>query len=177
MSAPFSNEPIPVDHLPRLQEDAFEPVDRRYLRAWLVILAIGAVVVVAAGGIVAALVDEPLIPIGIAGVVLVGLAVTASLWTAEVRRLGYLIREHDLSLRSGVIRHSVETLPFARVQHVTITRGPIERFLGLSTLQVSTAGPDISVPGLAETEATRLRALVTERAGQLEADPSTLVEP
>ena len=167
----FSNDPIPVDQLPRLRDDDFVAVDPRYLRGWLAGLALAAVVAVAVGSVVAAFVDQPLIPAAIAGVVLLGLAVAATLWVMELRRLGYQIREHDLSLRSGVIRHSVETLPFARVQHVNVTRGPVERLLGLATLDGCSAGPDITFPGLSEAEAARIKALVTERAGALEDDP------
>ena len=36
MADPFSNEPIPTDQLPRLTDDAFVPVDPRYLRVILV---------------------------------------------------------------------------------------------------------------------------------------------
>ena len=45
MADPFSNEPIPTDHLPRLTDDAFVPVDPRYLRVSLTGIAVTAVVV------------------------------------------------------------------------------------------------------------------------------------
>jgi uncharacterized membrane protein YdbT with pleckstrin-like domain len=70
-----------------------------------------------------------------------------------------------VSLRSGVFRHRVETIPFSRVQHVSVGRGLIERWLGLATLEVSSAGPDISVPGLSVPDADRVKQVVAERAG------------
>ncbi len=175
MTEPFSNEPIPVGGLPRLDDGEFVPVDPRYLRGWLAALA-GAAAVVSIGGAIATVqIEERLVPVLITTGLLLLLALTAAIWLAELRRLGYQIREHDLSLRSGVIRHSVETLPFARVQHVNISRGPVERALGLATLDVSSAGPDISIPGLAEDDAARIKSLVTERAGALddEVGPAT----
>ncbi|MEO1064847.1 MAG: PH domain-containing protein [Actinomycetota bacterium] len=170
MTEPFSNDPIPVDHLPRLDDGAFVPVDPRYLRGWLAGLGAAALVVVVAALLVGAQVDRPGIVAAVAAAVVMALALTAAVWVAELRRLGYQIREHDLSLRSGVVKHKVETLPFARVQHVNVSRGPVERALGLATLDVSSAGPDLSIPGLAEDEANRIKALVTERAGALEPD-------
>lgn len=162
------NEPIPVDRLPRLSDDEFVPVHPRYLRVRVTGIGIAAVTVLVGGVVAAALFDRTIIPVAIAGGVLVVLGISAVAAVAEVRRLGYQIRERDLSLRSGVIKHSVETLPFARVQHVNISRGPVERSLGLATLDVSSAGPDISIPGLAEEDAARIKLLVTERAGALE---------
>jgi uncharacterized membrane protein YdbT with pleckstrin-like domain len=83
----------------------------------------------------------------------------------ESRRLAYQVREHDLSLRRGVIRHVVETIPYSRVQHVNVGRGLVERSLGLATLVISSAGPDISVPGLAVADADRIKQVIAQRAG------------
>jgi len=46
-----------------------------------------------------------------------------------------------------------------------VGRGLIERWLGLATLEVSSAGPDISVPGLSVADADRIKQVVAERAG------------
>jgi membrane protein YdbS with pleckstrin-like domain len=176
MADPFSNEPIPTDHLPRLTDDAFVPVDPRYLRVSLTGVALTAIVVGTGTVILATRSDERLPPLLIGTAALLVLMLVAVLRVLEVRRLAYQLREHDLSLRSGVISHRVESLPFSRVQHVNIQRGPIERSLGLATLQVSTAGPDISIPGLAQADAERIKLLVTERADVVDDDspPSPL---
>ena len=164
MADPFSNEPIPTDRLPRLTDDAFVPVDPRYLRVSLTGVALVATIVAVVTAMIAAQIDQKVLPLLIGGGVLLLLVLVAVIRVLEVRRLAYQLREHDLSLRSGVITHRVESLPFSRVQHVNVHRGPIERSLGLATLQVSTAGPDISIPGLTEANAERIKLLVTERA-------------
>ena len=46
-------------------------------------------------------------------------------------------------------------------------QGPIERLFGLATLGINSAGPDLAIAGLGIDDATRLRALVVERAGDL----------
>lgn len=164
MADPFSNEPIPTDHLPRLTDDAFVPVDPRYLRVRLTGVALAATVVTI-GTVMTAMQAARMVPsLLIGGGVLLVLVLIAVVRVLQVRRLAYQLREHDLSLRSGVIIHSVASLPFSRVQHVNVHRGPIERSVGLATLQVSTAGPDISIPGLARADAERIKLLVTERA-------------
>ncbi len=170
MADSFSNEPIPVDHLPRLFDDAFVPVDPRYRRGRLAVLIGAAIVVFAVGWWAASEVEPAAIPFAVTGAVLLTLALAGLFVVVESRRLAYQLRGHDLSLRRGVIEHDVTTLPFTRVQHVAVSRGPIERALGLATLEVSTAGPDITIPGLRADEATRLRLLVTERAGVTDDD-------
>ena len=186
MAEPFTNEPIPVADLPQLTDEAFVSVDPRYLRASLTGLAIAAVAVGFIGLVVASVADRVWIPLAIMAGVLGLLVATGVLRTLEVRRLAYQVRANDVSLRSGVITHRVESVPFARVQHVRVNRGAIERALGLATLEVSSAGPDITIPGLAEEDAARIKLLVTERAGVREndvdvapppPDPPTLTEP
>lgn len=165
MTDSFHNEPIPVDQLPRLADDAFVPVDPRYLKVSMAGFAFAVAVIAVGMALVASRASRPtpLFLIGGAAFVLVSLA--AIVRVLEVRRLAYQLREHDLSLRSGVFTHRVDSLPFSRVQHVNINRGPVERWLGLATLSVSTAGPDISIPGLAHEDAERMKLLVTQRAG------------
>ena len=165
MSEPFTNEPIAVDGLPQLRADSFVAVDPRFVWGHVAGLAGTAVVVV---GIVAVIVwssDATFWPLLVGGVVVAALAAIAIAAFLEARRLAYLVREHDLSLRSGLLRQRVETIPFSRIQHVSISRGVIERSLGRATLQASSAGPDIAVPGLSVADAERIKAVVAARAG------------
>jgi membrane protein YdbS with pleckstrin-like domain len=165
MAEPFSNEPIEVEHLPRLHADAFVPVDPRYVWSPLAGLVATMVVVIAIAVAIVARSGNAMVPSAVAGVVVGWLVAVAVVWVLESRRLAYQLREHDVSLRSGVLRHRVETIPFSRIQHVSVGRGLIERWLGLSTLEVSSAGPDISVPGLSVADADRIKQVVAERAG------------
>ena len=164
---PFANEPISTDRLPTLAADSFVSVDPRYVRASLVGYFFAAVLVVIGSAVMISWAEQPIIPLAIGGSLLLFVVFGAVLKVFECQRLGYQLREHDLSLRSGVINHHVESLPFSRVQHVNVNRGPVERALGLATLQVSSAGPNITIPGLTEANAARIKALVTERTGDV----------
>jgi membrane protein YdbS with pleckstrin-like domain len=165
MSEPFTNEPIAVDGLPQLRDDTFVAVDPRFVWGQVVGLAIAAAVVAGIAAVIVWSSDATLWPTVVGGVVVAALAAIAIAAFFEARRLAYQVREHDLSLRSGLLRHRVETIPFSRIQHVSVGRGVIERSLGLATLQVSSAGPDIAVPGLSVADAERIRAVVAARAG------------
>ncbi len=59
------------------------------------------------------------------------------------------------------------TIPFNRIQHTEISRGPIERKYELSTLKIYTAGgstSDLSIPGLEAEEAEQLKEFVAKKA-------------
>ena len=55
--------------------------------------------------------------------------------------------------------------PLVRVQHIDVTRGPLEKMFGVATLVVHTAGTHNSVvtlPGLAPDRAGQIRDIIRE---------------
>lgn len=82
------------------------------------------------------------------------------------RHTGYCVREHDLHLRTGALFQQTLSITLNRIQHMELTRGPLERLLGLSSLAIYTAGGsgrDLAIPGLDTTTAERLREYLLER--------------
>jgi membrane protein YdbS with pleckstrin-like domain len=177
MAERFANDPIAVDGLPRLADEAFVRVDPRYVWGSLAGIGIAIGVVVAGAVLWSSNTDAVAVPVVLAGVVVTALLASAVMRLLGARRLAYQLRDHDLSLRSGVVSRAVETMPFARVQHVSVTRGAVDRALGLATLTVSSAGPDISVFGLTPDDAERIKRLIAERAGVVDDDPPSEPRP
>jgi membrane protein YdbS with pleckstrin-like domain len=161
----FSNPPIDLTGVPRLDEADFVPLDPAYLRVSLLGHSIFAGIVLVAGIVASVFVGW--IPLAVMGVVLllVGLSVVHSV--VNVRHIAWQVRAHDLSYRSGVLVRTVQTLPFVRIQHARLSRGPIEQRFGLAKLHINSAGPDLSIAGLSVADAERLQTIVIERAGEL----------
>lgn len=79
------------------------------------------------------------------------------------RAMGYQVRELDITLYKGVFFKKIVTQPFLRLQHIELKRGPIERKIGLATIQVFSAGGSqhtFSLPGLSLEQATSLRQYI-----------------
>jgi uncharacterized protein len=76
---------------------------------------------------------------------------------------GYALSEDRLRVVRGMMFHADTVVPFGRVQHIDVDRGPIERYYGLATLQLYTAGSHgdvISLPGLAHQDALDMRETI-----------------
>lgn len=76
------------------------------------------------------------------------------------RRLGYALDGRLLRVVRGWLFHVDTVVPFVRVQHIDVTRGPFDKLFGTATLVVHTAGTHNSVvtlPGLAPDRATTIR--------------------
>ena len=81
------------------------------------------------------------------------------------RRMGFLLRERDLTFRRGWLFRTQVTVPLARIQHSEVHRSPLDRWFGLSTLRIYTAGSsgaNLSIPGLKAETAHALRTAVLQ---------------
>ncbi len=75
------------------------------------------------------------------------------------RAWGYSEREDDLLVKHGVLFRKLSVVPYGRMQFVDVSSGPLERWVGIATVQLHTASPatDARIPGLPPDEAARLR--------------------
>jgi uncharacterized protein len=87
------------------------------------------------------------------------IVVRAGLIVRSVRSWGYAERPADLLVRHGLLVRRLSIVPYARMQFVDVTAGPLERAFGLATVELHTAAAasDARIPGLPGPEAARLR--------------------
>ncbi|MFT5837724.1 MAG: membrane protein YdbS with pleckstrin-like domain [Flavobacteriales bacterium] len=77
----------------------------------------------------------------------------------------YALRELDLHYSSGLFFRKLVSQPISRIQHIELKRGPIERKVGLATLQVFSAGGEMhtfQIPGLPLETAQQLRQFILQ---------------
>lgn len=84
----------------------------------------------------------------------------------EFRQWRYIITEEKVEFRHGIFYLKTTVIPIVRIQHITITRGPIYRKLGLSTVKLSLASGSFSIEGLNEKTADRITEYLKSRVYQ-----------
>jgi uncharacterized protein len=75
-------------------------------------------------------------------------------------RLAYALHPSLLQVVRGWLVHIDTIVPLVRVQHIDVTRGPLDKAFGTATLVVHTAGTHNSIvmlPGLAPEKAAAIR--------------------
>lgn len=100
------------------------------------------------------------------GALAAALALALSRAHLAFRCTRWRLDEDGLRVRRGRFWRSEILIPRARVQHLDIERGPIERRFGLATLVVHTAGTRLNAvrqPGFDEASATQLRDALVPR--------------
>ena len=165
----FSNLAIETDNLPQIDKMNLKPIDKAYLNVMYVsdafLLLIGIVATIAASVTWWLWIA----PIGIAlTLVIITLLIVAQ--RIAIEHFGYLLREHDLTFCQGVFMRSTSTVPFVRVQHIGVDRGPVLRYFGLAVITLKTAGGNITVRGLKLKEANRIKEFVLSRANNVSDD-------
>ena len=78
------------------------------------------------------------------------------------------IREHDILVQHGVLFRKWSSIPLHRIQHVDTHQGPLQRIVGLVTLQIYTAAGstfDGAIPGLRPQRAQELQQQIIQIRG------------
>jgi len=81
------------------------------------------------------------------------------------RRLRYRLTERMLQSVHGWMFHTDTLVPFVRVQHLDVKRGPLDKFFGTASLVVHTAGTHnsiVTVNGLSPDRAAEIRDIIRE---------------
>jgi hypothetical protein len=81
------------------------------------------------------------------------------------RRLLYGVDERLLQVKRGWLFQTDTIVPFVRVQHLDVTRGPLDKMFGTATLIVHTAGTHnsiVTLPGLQPDRAEDIRDTIRE---------------
>jgi membrane protein YdbS with pleckstrin-like domain len=148
-------------------DDVFTPPGEAWVRvsgklatARRVVLGLTLVPAVLVAGAVVAVSPAPPWVVGVVAVA--GLLLGAWLWWLigrRVRSYGYSEREDDLLVTSGIMFRRLVVVPYGRMQLVDVTAGPVDRWLGITTVQLHTAAAttDASIPGLPPDDAAALR--------------------
>lgn len=149
----------PVDDL------QYENVDSRYRMVQIVITVIG-YLILAASGLFLLLLEDKIWCVFAEGIIAVAFVVNLIVVCKAWRYKGYALRQHDLSYRSGVIFPTITTIPYDRVQQVSLQQNPVDRFFGLCSVEVVNGAQELSsltIPGLTEERATALKSIIIER--------------
>jgi len=141
------------------------PVSPRLATARRITLALEYLLVVA-GGVAIAL--SPLATAWLIAYVVLAAVVFAWVWWLIGRRVssfGYAERDDDLLVVSGILIRRLVIVPYGRMQMVDLSAGPLDRWLGISTVQLHTAAAttDATIPGLLPDDAIALRDRLAAR--------------
>ena len=170
----FTNTVLLPENLPEIIAEDFNRLDKRYLKIIFIRIAIFALLL--AGGFISFLVfSDEILPGLIIAAIVTGIVVLI-IYSIIISLLGfpkkgYLLREKDISFKTGLIYYKQISVTFNRIQHVEVSQGILAKLFGLSSVKIFTAGgsaSDLSIPGLLSSDAQKLKAFISEKISQHE---------
>ncbi|MDF2566851.1 MAG: Bacterial rane flanked domain family [Oscillospiraceae bacterium] len=81
----------------------------------------------------------------------------------EYRQWGYLITQDRVEIKHGIFFIQTSVIPILRIQHITISQGPINRKLGLSSVEIHTTSSDFTIEGLQDEQAQYVAEVLKSR--------------
>ncbi len=164
---PFTNLEVTLSDLPTFENIEFNNLDPSYARLVCLVVVLVECLIAAMGITIwwLAEVPEPLKEqaSSILGPVLLFMAIFPLYVFKAKRAIKYSIRDHDLVLKSGLFWQKEVIQPIRRIQHVELTRGPLEKRIGLANISLfsaGTSGATFTIPGLRLITAARIRRYV-----------------
>lgn len=91
---------------------------------------------------------------------LIGLLSVVIIPGRRYQRLAFALHPTMLQVVRGWLFHTDTMVPLVRVQHIDVTRGPLDKAFGTASLIVHTAGTHnniVTLPGLAPERASAIR--------------------
>ncbi len=152
-----------------------QPVERGLLRVMRIQALAAATILLGAGGVAeAVLSDRTALPQGLILAPLLLLVVYLVLVAPgrRYRALRYRFDADELHIGRGVWTRTETVVPLARIQHIDVSQGPLERAFGICRLILHTAGTMNSLvvlPGLARGTAEAMRDDIRARIRRDEA--------
>ncbi len=170
----FSNQVVLPDLLALIEVQEFESLEDKYKQINQISAAI-LLVIALTGFFLFAWFSSENIPIevliGVPFVLVVLFVLRFVLVLLGFPKKGYLLREQDVSYRSGLLIYKLTTIPFNRIQHVEVSQNMVEKSFGLSSVKVFTAGgsvSDLSIPGLLPDKAHQIESFLLSKVSKHE---------
>jgi len=174
VSEEFSNQVVVPDQLAPIEVQEFEGLEAKYKVVKLLNATI-LLVLALTGFFLIAYYSSDSTPIkvyiGVPIVLIILFVWKLVLVILGFPKKGYLLREHDVSYRSGLLFYKLTTIPFNRIQHVEVSQNMVEKSFGLSRVKVFTAGgsvSDLSIPGLLPDKAHQIESFLLAKVSKHE---------
>ena len=155
----FTNKQLILDDLPQVKQVNFTLLDPKLKTRGMINMGILSLIFIIASAIV--FFTAPLTPFIFVSSMSLFFIIMFMIWPLiSYPKKMFALRDHDILYKFGVIWKSFKAIPFNRLQHIEITRSPVDRFLGLATLVFYTAGGsmgDLRINGLTHHHAEEIR--------------------
>ena len=155
----ITNNVDPVDDL------HYEPIDRRYRKVQIALTAL-LWLLFAGLALFLLLLDNSVWCLITECVIIIALSLNLIIVNKAWRYKGFALRQNDLSYRSGIIFPTVTTIPYSRIQQVSVKQNPVSKFMNLYAVEAvngAQALSSLTIPGLKKSVASQIKSILIDK--------------
>ncbi len=160
----MSNHRIVIEEFEPIEQLEFEPVSEKYRNVQMILALIAYTLLVATASLLL-LADSIWWFIAAESVIIISAVVNMTILRKAYRFKGYALREHDITYRTGVIFPKLTTIPYTRIQQVSISQNPVSRYFGLCSVDIVNGAQGLSslnIKGLPKEKADQIKGVITQ---------------
>lgn len=164
------NRQIWPDDIQPVEDLTFVPLDGTYVKVLMARISLIYILLMACALMILLFAESNggWILLGVECVLAIAFAANMALARKIYYIRGYALRDKDISYRCGLFFTTVTTIPFSKIQQVSIRMNPVSRIFGLSYLDIINGSQAISnritIPGLPREQAERIKSKLINKA-------------
>ncbi len=161
----MTNTQLILEDITPIEDLHYDGVNPRYRSVQIILTAL-LYVLFAALALLLMFLDDILWFILAEGVIVVAMAVNLVIVSKAWTFKGYSLRENDITYRSGVVFPTITTIPFSKMQQVSVKQNPISKIFNLYSVEVVNGAQTIAslnIPGLTNERANQIKSIVISK--------------
>ena len=79
---------------------------------------------------------------------------------------GYALRDNDITYRSGLVFAKTTTIPYNRLQQVSVKQNPVSKLFSMYSVEVFNGAQgmaSLTIPGLTEERANQIKDILIQK--------------
>ena len=164
----MTNNQIMIDELTEyfkpIDELDYTPVESRYRNVQMILTALG-YLLLGAAALFLLILDNCVWCVVAECIIFVAFAVNMFILRKAWEYKGYALREHDITYRSGIVFPKTTTIPYIRLQQVSVKQNPVSKIFGLYAVEIVNGAQgmaSLTIPGLSEESANQIKNISIE---------------
>lgn len=163
------NRQVWPEDIQPIEDLRFEHIESPYIKVIIIRIVLIYFMLMVTALLIPIFVDHGIVMlVSVETVLAVALAINVALTRKIYFFKGYALRDKDISYRSGIFFESVTTIPYSKIQQVSIRMNPVSRIFKLYYVDVINGSQavmnSVTIPGLSLEKADRLKSLLINNA-------------
>ncbi|MDE6740804.1 MAG: PH domain-containing protein [Muribaculaceae bacterium] len=153
-----------TDDVKPVDELRYERINRKYRNVQMILTSFG-YMLLGGASLFLLLIDNRIWYVAVECVIAVAFAINMFILRKAWEYKGYALRVRDITYRSGIVFPKTTTVPYVRLQQVSVKQNPVSKIFGIYAVEIVNGAQgmaSLTIPGLSEERAKQIKDIALE---------------